>query len=100
MAKKINILLTKDEINQVCTNYKWRPKVHGLDQISFVKSDIALEAQRKMWKRLIELGMISPHHDCTNWERTGHSPDHSPFCRWCRIKKELGIKDDKTNNSR
>jgi len=47
-----------------------------------------------MWTRLIELGMINLQHDCTNWERTGHSPDHSPVCRQCRIKKELGIKDD------
>jgi len=90
MVKKINILLTPDEIE----------KLDEKNNEYVIQEVVGKEAQRKMWKRLIELGMISPHHDCTNWERTGHSPDLSPFCRWCRIKKELGIKDDQTNNSR
>jgi hypothetical protein len=91
MPKKINILMTEDELLKIPSIFrKAYPVKRPISLIGF----ITREAQKKMWKRLIELGMISEHHDCTNWERTGHSPDHSPFCRWCRITKELGIKDD------
>lgn len=100
MTKKINILLTKEDINKVVKDYKFRPGIHSLEQIPFIKVEIAKEAQKKMWIRLIELGLLKEGHDCTNWERTGGSPGHSPVCRWCRVKKELGIKDDQTNNSR
>ena len=84
MTKKINILLTPDEIEKLDEKY------NGY----VIQEEIGKAAQKKMWARLIELRMINLQHDCTNWERTGHSPDHSPVCRQCRIKKELGIKDD------
>lgn len=82
MPKKINILLNPDEIEKLDEKYNQY----------VINEEVGKAAQVKMWTRLIELGMISEHHDCTNWARTGHSPDHSPFCRWCRIKKELGLK--------
>jgi hypothetical protein len=89
MAKKINILLTEKELSEIPGRFKkLYPGKRPISLIGF----ITREAQRKMWTRLIELGMISEHHDCTDWERAGHSPDHSPFCRWCRIKKELELK--------
>jgi hypothetical protein len=91
MPKKINILITEDELLKIPGDFRRiYPNKRPISLIGF----ITREAQKKMWNRLIELGMISEHHDNTDWERLGHSPNHSPFCRWCRIKKELGIKDD------
>jgi hypothetical protein len=93
MAKKINILLNPEEIKKVKRTSNWGPieDVRNGDGV-YVSEKFSLEGQRKLWTRLIELGMISEHHDCIDWSRAGHSPDHSPFCRWCRIKKELGLK--------
>lgn len=88
MTKKINILLTPEDIAGL---YQRMYKKSVLAMVTPDDLELAKEQARKMWTRLIELGIISEHHDCTNWERTGHSPDHSPFCRWCRIKKELGL---------
>ena len=102
MTKKISILPSPEDLKKVAdTAYVKLCKGRIPKELATMESvaaeirlAIAKETERYMWARLIELGMINLQHDCTNWERTGHSPDHSPVCRQCRIKKELGIKDD------
>ena len=91
MAKKIDILLTTTDQRQISQDY-YKTTVQKYPWC--LTSWIARAAQRKMWKRLIELDLLKEHHDCTKL-----GTQHSPFCRWCRITKELGL-DAKDNNSR
>jgi hypothetical protein len=100
MPKKIAILPTPEELKKVAdTTYVTLSKGRipfELATMEFVANEIrialAKEVGRHMWTRLVELGMLHEGHDCTQYERTGHSPDHSPFCRTCRAKKELELK--------
>lgn len=100
MAKKINILPTPEDLKKIAnTKYVELCKGRIPFELSTMESvanelrmGLAKEVERYMWARLIELGLLREGHDCTDWDRNGGSPGHSPFCRWCRITKELGLR--------